>query len=184
LKTSALAVLAMGALLAMGSAQAQSYIGFAAGQSKLDASCSGTESCDTTGTGFRLYGGYDLGGGWAVELGYADLGTAKARAEGIDIKLKGTAFQLGGAYHLPLGSDWGLGLRLGVASVKGKLSASFDGESGSDSDTSTQFYAGIGLTYALSKSTKLELAFDTTRAEFAGEKADVNALTLGVRFEF
>lgn len=179
-----MAVLAAGTVLAMGSAQAQGYVGLAAGSSKLDASCAGTTSCDTSGTGFRLYGGYGLGGGWSVELGYADLGEAKASADGINVKLKGTALQLGGAYQLPLGGDWGLGLRLGIASVKGKVSATSGSVSGSDSDNSTQLYAGVGLTYALSKSAQLELAFDTTRAEFAGEKADVNSFTLGVRFGF
>lgn len=184
MNTTKAALLAAATFLAMGSAQAQSYVGFAAGQSKLDASCAGTTSCDTSGTGFRLYGGYGLGGGWALELGYADLGEAKATADGIAIKLKGTALQFGGAYQMPLGGDWGLGLRLGVASVKGKVTGSVEGVSGSDSDSSTQLYAGIGLTYALSKTSQLELAFDTTRAEFAGEKADVNSFTLGVRFGF
>jgi OmpA-OmpF porin, OOP family len=184
LNKAVLSAVVSGLLLIGGAAQAQSYVGIAAGTSKLDASCEGTSSCDTSGTGFRLYGGYGLGGGWAVELGYADLGTAKATADGIRIKLKGTALQLGGAYQVPLGSDWGLGLRLGVASVKGKISASAGGESGSDSDTTTQLYAGIGVTYAFSKSTQMELGFDTTRAEFAGEKATVNGVNLGVRFGF
>jgi OmpA-OmpF porin, OOP family len=181
LKKSALAVLALGALLAVGSAQAQSYLGIAVGQSKLDASCSGTTSCDTTGTGLRLFGGYGLGGGWAIELGYADLGDARASVDGIDLKLSATALQVGGAFHMPLSGDWGLALRLGVANVKAKANVvGF----GSESDSTTQLYAGVGVTYALSKSSHLELAFDTTRADFLGEKADINSITLGLRFGF
>lgn len=182
----------LAALLAANAAQAQVqaptqphvYVAVAAGASHLATDCTGTTSCDASDTGAKLVGGYDFGNGFSLEAGYISFGKFRAADGALTLTAKPTAFTLGGAYALPLGSDWGMNFRLGVAQVKTKLSAVSGALAGSDSESKAKVYAGLGLTYAVSKTVKLELGIDSTQAEYAGEKGSLRLISLGASFAF
>lgn len=180
----------LAALLGAACAHAQSpaneplYVTIAGGATKLNLDCAGTTSCDTSDTGVKLVGGYNFGNGFSLELGYASFGKFRAADGSLGISVKPTAVLLGGAYAVPLGSDWGLNVRLALAQVKTKISAVSGSLSGSDSESKAKALAGVGVTYAVSKAIKLELGADSTQIEFAGEKGTVRLFTAGATFAF
>lgn len=176
------------ALVAAATAQAQSTSPFygtvAVGSSHLNVDCTGVSSCDATDTGAKLIGGYSLGNGLSVEASYFSFGKFRAADGGIAMSAKPTALALGLAYEAPLNTDWALIGRLGMAQVRTKISASAGGASGSDSDSKAKLYAGLGVSYAVSPTVKLELALDTTKAEYAGESGNLRLISLGAKFAF
>lgn len=176
---------AAAALVSTGAMAQSSYISGAIGASDADIDCAGAATCDKRGTAAKLVTGLEMGNGWAGELGYINFGKAKVADAGASATFKAQALQLGGAYQAQFSPDWGLNVRLGVAYVKTKVSATLSGVgSGSDSENNTAPYVGLGLNYALSKLSKLELGVDFTKAEYGGEKADVRAVTVGLRQSF
>jgi len=175
----------LAALIGAASAQAQSndkfYVTGAVGTTHLNANCQGAPSCDRSDTGGKLVGGYKFGNGFSAELGYINFGKAKLSDSSDWMSTKVSAITLGGAYALPLNKDWGLNLRLGVAQVKAKTDSSF-GVSGSQSDTN--LYAGIGASYAVSPSIKLELGVDSSKAGSGDNSGNVQLISVGATFAF
>ncbi len=174
----------LAALIGAASAQAQVYGTVAVGSSHINIDCDGAATCDKSDTGGKLVGGYDFGNGFSLEAGYVSFGKFRAADGNVAVSIKPTAFTLGGAYALPLGSDWGMNFRLGIAQVKTKASAVVGALSGSDSESKAKAYAGLGVTYAVSKTVKFELGLDSTQAEFAGEKGSLRLISLGATFAF
>jgi len=174
----------LAALIGAASAQAQVYGTVAGGATHINLDCTGASTCDTSATGVKLVGGYDFGNGFSLEGGYISFGKFKAADSGAALTLKPTAFTLGGAFAMPLGSDWGMNVRLGIAQVKTKADATVGSLSGSDSESKAKVYAGVGVTYAISKAVKFELGVDSTQAEFAGEKGTLRLISLGATFAF
>jgi opacity protein-like surface antigen len=178
----------LAALIGAASAQAQSsepfYVTVAGGSTHVNLDCTGASSCDTSDTGGKLVGGYRLGKGFSVELGYVGFGKFRASDSTLAVTLKPTAILLGGAYALPLNGDWGMNLRLGVAQVKTKADVTSSSVSGSASESKAKVYAGVGATYAVSPTVKLELGVDSTNAEIVGQKGAVRLISLGATFAF
>jgi OmpA-OmpF porin, OOP family len=177
LATAAATVLSTGAM-------AQAYVGAGVGAANIDIDCEGADSCDNSSTGGKVYGGYNFGNGFGAEVGYISFGEASASVEGISAKAKVNGFTVGVAYRAALGPNWGLTTRLGVASLKTKISASAFGFTGSDDETHTGPYFGIAGDYALTQNLKLEVSADFSKAKYDSEKANVRTVNVGVRFDF
>ena len=180
----------LAALIAAASVQAQTqtpepiYMTTAAGATHLNLDCTGATSCAAGDTGAKLVGGYQFGNGLSLELGYIAFGKFRAADGTLGLSVKPTAFLVGGAYALPLSSDWGMNLRLGAAHVKTKVTAVSGSLSGNDSESKVKVYAGLGLNYAVSKTIKIELGVDSTESEYAGEKGSIRLVSLGATFSF
>jgi OmpA-OmpF porin, OOP family len=174
----------LAALIGAASAQAQIYGTVAGGSTSLDVECTGNVNCDSSDTGVKLVVGYDLGNGLSIEGGYISFGKASASLGTDSFSLKPTAFILGGAYALPFSPEWGMNVRLGLAQVKTKGIEVFGTQSQSASESQASVYAGVGVTYTVSKTIKLELGLDTTQAEFGGQKGDVRLISFGATFAF
>lgn len=179
-----IAAAALAAGLAHADEPAHAYVSIAGGATHLNVDCTGATSCDKSDTGGKIVGGYSFGNGFSLEAGYASFGKASGTDAGTSATLKPTAFLLGGVYSLPLSNEWGLNVRLGAAHVKTKVDARVGTLTGSASENTTKVYAGLGLTYAVSPSVKLELGVDTTQAEFAGEKGTLRLISIGATFAF
>jgi OOP family OmpA-OmpF porin len=165
-------------------AMAQNYVIVAGGKSDVDIECAGAATCDTSGAAFKLGYGIDLGG-WAVEIGYADFGKAKVADAGISGTGRASGPTVAAAWHLPLGESFGLAARVGATYLKTKVSGSISGfGSGSTSESNLNSLLGVGITYAISKAARLELAADFTKAELEEERADIKAFTIGLRYSF
>lgn len=163
---------------------AHAYVGIAAGTSHINVDCTGATTCDKGNTGGKVIGGYDFGNGFGLEATYISFGKAKAADATSSATLKPSAFMVGGVYALPLSSDWGMNVRLGIAQVKTKGEGRSGTLAGSISETKSKVYAGLGITYAVSSSVKLELAVDSTQGQLAGEKGTVRLITAGATFAF
>jgi outer membrane protein W len=185
MKKIAIAVAAATCSFISAGAMAQVYVSAAVGQSHVNADCSGVASCDNNDTAYRVTGGYTFGNGLSAELGYISFGKAKASNPGVSAELKADAVTLGVAYRAAISPNWGLGARLGVASMKTTISgtvAAFG--SGSDSQTKAQAYVGFGANYAVTSKFSIEANADFSRAQFDDEKGNVRALTIGARYAF
>jgi OOP family OmpA-OmpF porin len=181
-------IIAIAALAAAAAAHADTqnpvYVSVAAGATHAAIECSGAAKCDASDTGGKAAIGYDFGNGFSLEAGYMSFGKFSASDATSSATLKPTAFTLGGAYAFPLGNEWGMNVRLGAAQVKTKGDATVGNQSGSTSETKTKVYAGVGLTYAISPTVKLELGLDSTEGQIAGEKGTLRLISLGATFAF
>lgn len=179
-----LAVAAAALTLSFGAMAQSAYVSGGLGLGYVDA-CDNTPNCDDSSTAFKLVGGYDFGSGLAAEIGYIDFGKAHLSDFGISADLKVSGPTFGIALNAPLSSAAALNMRLGIANLKTKISATVSGfGSASDSETNTVPYFGVGLNFGVTSNVRLELGADFSRGEIAGEKADVRALTVGMRVKF
>lgn len=174
-------------LVALASGQAfsqQAYVGVAAGTSHQSIDCTGLDSCDKSGTGIKVLGGYEFVRDLAAEAMYYSLGKAVLRSGDLTADVKGSYWGLGVAYRPQFHDGWGAVVRTGAAFTTGKIEI----EGQSQSRHSTQAYLGLGATYALTKSLKAELDWDRTRLEIGTDdnhtKGTVNGFSLGVNFGF
>jgi OmpA-OmpF porin, OOP family len=180
-------LLVAAAMLALaGTASAQNYVSVSVGSSDHDLGCSGATVCDESGTAFKLLGGFRMAPNFAIEGGYMSYGKSKASDSGLGISLDTTVdgFGIGGAFLHDITPQWNFVARLGVAQMKAKAKATLGGSSGTDSDSSAQLYAGLGVGYRLTKQMSLDAAWDTSRAKIAGQKLDVSAFSVGLTFGF
>lgn len=179
------AVLGAVASQAQGQSLARFYATAAFGSSHMRNDCSFTHSeCNTHGLGFKVVGGYGLGNGFSVEAGYMSFGKFVFAADDYYLADKPTAVTLGGAYTLPISQQWGVNLRLGVARVKTSRLWGYHPLYTSNSQTETKGYAGLGATYALSTTVKLDLGVDSTRSELPGIKRIARLISLGTTVSF
>jgi OOP family OmpA-OmpF porin len=175
---------AIAALMFSTGAMAQSYLSVAAGQGHQELDCTGATSCDSTGTALKVVGGYTFGQGVSLEVGYLDFGKIKASNGMLSVEIKSSALTLGGAYKLAFTPDFAGHLRLGVASMKAEAKATTFFGNFNDSETKAKLYYGLGLSYAFSNAVSAEIGADFSQAELQGDKADVRAVTAGLRFTF
>ena len=184
MKTTALAIIALTTSLLSGTAFAQAYVGAAVGSVKADIDCAGTISCDNSSSGFKLIGGYKFTPNIAAELSYFDFGKAKARVNlppVADLEMTAKAFALGVAFSGNFNPSFYGVARLGVANVKAEVAIV---GAGSDSATKTHPYFGLGVGYRLSKALSVDLAADFSKAEYAGEQANLRMLSVGLNYAF
>lgn len=209
MRKSLLTIAAGVALLVGSGAQAQGYVGAAAGWTKLSADCSEYAQCDKTGTGGKLYGGFKFANQLAVEATYFDWGkatgeVATASADGVSGRkvalavsnvatrrdeLRTTGFGVGVAYFMPFATDWTGAARLGVAQNKGKATQSVAAVTESESKRSTQPYIGLGIGYNVSSNMTITGEVDFSRVKYpsGGGEFQTDRLqmyTLGLRFAF
>jgi OOP family OmpA-OmpF porin len=177
-----LAVAAVTALSA-NTAFADNYVGGSVGSSHVNIDCTGTTNCNNNGTAFKLFGGYKFTPNVAAEISYFDFGKAKATVAPNTISISGTGLGFGVAAFTEFAPQWkGVG-RLGIASTSVKASVS-GAVNGSDTDHSTNAYAGLGVGYELQKGLTLDATLDFTRLKYASESANVRVLSVGLTYAF
>ena len=172
-------------LLSTGARADLFYVSGAAGVGHVSFDCAGATTCDDNEQAVKVIGGYVFGHGLSAEFGYQAFGKAHAALEDVRADLKADAFTLGLAYALPLNDTWGLRFRLGAANVRTRLTATFAGERLLDEEeTRTAPYYGLGVDFALTPSTALDLSADFRRGELFDLRPNVRALTFGIRQTF
>jgi OOP family OmpA-OmpF porin len=165
------------------------YIGGGIGQSKFKDGCTGVGAgftCDDTDTAFKIFGGYQFNRYIAAELGYTDLGKAKASGSGINIEAKGSAWEASAVGSYPVMDQLLLLGRLGAYYGEGKLSGAASG-----SKKTTNLTLGLGVEYDFTKNlglrgewqrySKLKTHNDATGLE--GE-SDVDVFGVSVLYRF
>lgn len=129
-------------------------------------------SIDDSDTGFKLFGGFQFTKNWGAEAGYVDFGKASLSgpASG-DVGI--TAFTFAGTGTLPLGQNFSLVGKLGLAMWDTNGSAS-------SGDNGTDLYYGVGARYDFNKNLGLVADYEVVDTE----NDSVNMISLGVRYKF
>lgn len=167
----------------MAGASAQGYVGGTVGITQLDLDCTGASTCDDSGSGGKIYGGYKFTPGVGVEFGYINFGKAEASDGSLSVSLKSTALYLAVAGRGDLTPSFAVSGRLGFASVKAK-GAAWGSMTGSASESSTQAYLGLAAEYAFTKNVKGFASADFTQTEFGGDSGAVRLFGIGVQYDF
>jgi OOP family OmpA-OmpF porin len=170
--------------LSAGAVSAQSYMGATVGRSQADVDCSGTTSCSKSDTAFKVYGGINVAPKFDVEVGYFDLGSAKASDGIISAEIKSKGVEGAAVYRMDLNQTWGAFAKGGVAYIRAEGTASDGTVSGSYTENSFQPVLGAGLTYKVTESVRARADVDYHRVKFSGEKANVTSVSVGVEVKF
>lgn len=190
----ALGVIAAATALPAAAQQTQHfYGGLSVGQAKSGDFCDqvGGTSCDDKDTAFRIFGGYQFHPNIGVELGYADLGKAKASASGpggsASAEEKFTAWDLVAVGSYPIGTGFSVFGKLGLyygkaeATVNVNLPGFFSG-TGSDSETGTDFTYGLGAGFDFNKNFGARIEWQ--RYNGFSDASNLDVFSLGVLYRF
>jgi len=177
------------AIAAAGACAQSAYMGVAGGVTNANVDCSGTTSCDKSGSGYKLFGGYNFTPAYGVEALIYDFGkfsgTGSIPGLGtVAADFKTTGFGIAGVGNLAISPVANLMLRIGVGSNKLKATATVGGGSGSDGETSTQLLWGLGLGYKFSPTMMLRGEIDGTSAKYAGDSFDSTLISVGLSVKF
>lgn len=162
-------------------ASAQGYVGGTVGFSNFSVDCPRFNSCDDQDTAFKIFGGFTLAPHMAIEAAYIDFGSTNATVGSVrTYNVDTSALIVNGAYRWDFSPKWAGVARLGLASVSSDLTSVL----GSDSDSSINLYAGVGIEYTVAKNLKIVGALDLTSFEVGGSDGSLNAISGGVQFSF
>jgi OOP family OmpA-OmpF porin len=177
------AVMAVSAPAVAQQSDAGWYIGGSYGMSTFDLDTTGitNPSVEDGDSGFKIFGGFQFTKHWGAEVGYVDFGKAGIRGSVIGIPFTGdlgiTAFTLAGTGTLPLGTNFALLGKVGLAQWEADASVS---GAGSASDSGSDMFYGIGARYSFNKNLSVQ-------AEYEVLDMDVDSVTMmsiGLRYKF
>jgi OmpA-OmpF porin, OOP family len=162
------------------------YAGLSLGQTKVKDYCgqfAGTGvSCDDKDTAWKVFGGYQFNRHFAAELGYTDLGEAKATFGGLYETIKANAFELVGVGMLPVVDRFSVFAKLGLyrGETEDETNFGFNAK-----ETNTDITFGFGARYDFGK---LGVFGQWQRyADFGGGEigeSDVDVISIGLLFKF
>jgi len=172
----------------------QLYGGATFGVSHLQTDCviigADSYTCDPNGTGFKVYGGFNITSHLAAELGYIGFGRATVKGTVSGVPFKGeqetNAWMVNGAWRFDMTPKFSGVVRLGLANgdSKATASANLPGAYAAASDKKMAPYAGFGLEYTLVTKLKAVAAVDITTSEIRGDKSTVGLLSMGAQYGF
>ena len=184
-----------GAMLLCASAFAQDagyYMGASAGQSKTDIDQAPFAALGATITrndekdsAFRIFGGYQYSKNLAVEVGYIDLGTYSVSGTigALPFTASGdvTGFSISGVGTVPLTEKLSLLGSVGFLSSKVNASATVATASGIARSRQSDYTAGIGMKYGLTKNIAARL-----EANYYGlnNNGSAQMYSLGLQYKF
>lgn len=187
-----LLVALLGTALALPMAvQAQgAYVGVNVGRAEQKLSIDEVGSIKENSTGFKLYGGVDFTKNFGLELGYAVLGKLEESAtDGVDtasFSMKPRAFYVAATGTIPLNDQFSFFGKAGLSANRTKISASFNDQSDSDTESETSLMFGIGAAYNFTKNLALVAEYENYGKVLKDDGADLkaNMLSLGLRYKF
>ena len=128
------------------------YVGGSFGSATAKDACTGLSgsgiSCDDTDTAWRILGGYQINRNFAAELGYHNLGTAKASGFGVSVEIESKAWELVGIVAYPVVDKFSVYGKFGF--YRGETKATSN-TGFSASDTNTDFTFGLGAQYDVTR---------------------------------
>jgi OOP family OmpA-OmpF porin len=163
------------------------YVGASLGQSSMDIEgCGGVISCDDKDTAWRIFGGYQINRNFAVELGYHQLGEAKASFPGGQVDFEANAIELVGVGLLPLANNFALYAKAGF--YRGETEATGSNALGSvnEKETNTDLTYGLGAQYNFNPKfgVRAEWQRYTNMGGEATGESDVDVLSIGAVVRF
>jgi OOP family OmpA-OmpF porin len=164
------------------------YVGGGFGQSTYDVDDAGatTTSRDESGSGFKLYGGYEFDQNWGVEVGYANLGKLKnvynVLGTNVTRSAKSYSVYVAGTGTLPLNEQFSLFGKLGLATNHISVDGSAGGFTVSESGSKSGMMFGVGAAYNVTKNVAVTLEYENFGKVAEDTKAQM--WTVGARYKF
>jgi len=162
-----------------------SYVGVGATSSRYEVNInlgSFANHTSNTSVSAKLFAGYELDKTWAVEAGYADLGSSNIAwafsGRNGTAKLGVQSFYAAGKGTATINDQFALFGKLGVAHSKFKQSGF---PSGGD-ESKTGLYGSVGAEFALNKQSGLSLEWE--RYGQSSTYSKNGSLTASIRFKF
>jgi OOP family OmpA-OmpF porin len=184
-------MLGAAALVLSAAASAEGYVGGVIGASNVEMSCGFPyNSCDSSDTGFKFYGGFVLPNHvvphLSLEASYIDFGKARGSRNVLSTtlytrSLEVSALTFGAALRYnftPALSGVG---RLGLAYVDAKSTGDIES---SHSSSTLKLHAGLGLEYAFTKQFKVLGSADFTNYDTGSESGSARLIGLGAQYGF
>jgi OOP family OmpA-OmpF porin len=179
------AALAVALTTGSASAMAQFYFGGGAGVAQVQLDCAGTVSCDKRDNASKGFAGYMFKPWLGVEASYTDFGRARAGVDFggsiVDVGLQPRAYGLFAIGAIPLGSRVTAFGKLGAAYVDSKATVAFGNVTVGDNDRTTTPAFGAGVSVKLTDGFEVRTEWERFRAEFVGEKGNVDFVSLSLR---
>ncbi|MGE5491905.1 MAG: outer membrane beta-barrel protein [Actinomycetota bacterium] len=179
------------------------YVGGSAGQSKTKFKnddfawniAGVSETKDTTDTAWKLFGGYNFNQYFAVEVGYADLGTPKYKYSGAGVagqmKVEQNSAFAAAKATLPVGSQFNLFGKLGATSNHSKSTWTSNIGNGSDSDNHIKAMFGVGAEFLPIKNVGIRVEYENygrfgreVNNNRVGGRTDVDMWSVGAVYKF
>jgi OOP family OmpA-OmpF porin len=163
------------------------YLGAGIGQSKAKDACNGFggtgTSCDDKDTAFKLFGGYEFNRNFALELGYNDLGKAKAQFGPNTAEIKSKAWELVGIGSYPFGNGFSAYGKLGFYRAKSDGSTSVGA---SASETNNDWTVGLGGRYDFTRNMGVRAEWQRYNSVGGGNlgKSDVDVFSIAGIWRF
>ena len=171
-------------------ADAGFYMGAGVGQTSFDVGdTAGTGiNVDDSDTGFKIYGGYKFNPNFAVEAGYADIGSATMDFPGFfNAEVEASALFVDAVGSLPLNEQFSVFGRVGLAMTNTELTVNVPGlgsETLDDDEAEIKF--GLGAQFSFSKNVALRGEWERyvdVGGDNTGE-GDVDVIGLSVNVMF
>jgi OOP family OmpA-OmpF porin len=182
-----LAASLLAASLASSAALAQSpgvgpYVGGSIGMSDYDwgAGCFG--NCDKTDIGFKVFGGYMFTPYIGAEVSYGAFGKAKVNVQSGNAEFKSSGFGAFLTAQYPV-DNWAVFGKIGFGWLDNEVSAATVA-SQNNSDSSTEFAWGLGVTYMFNKNLGIRGEYESYGYEWQGRSDNIALWSVGVQYKF
>ena len=151
------------------------YVGVGVGASAFDVDLgSSARETDGSDAGFKLYGGYFISGFFAIEGGYADLGSFEMEVSSLkNVKFDSSTSYLALVGRIPFAAIGGIFAKAGLNRFKMDTKDSL-GVSLSDSDSKSYLAAGIDIDFPVIG----------VRAEYERFNSESSLWSAGVYYRF
>ncbi len=161
------------------------YVGAGLGRASTDLN-SGGISGDDRDNAWKGFGGYQFNRYFAVEGGYLDLGRASVAGTGGTLSSDSTAWQASLVGSLPLGQQFALIGKVGVARTETDTISTIGGTPVAANDRNTDPTYGLGLRYDFTKAFGVRGEWERLRTSNGaiGGKNDVDLITVSGIFRF
>lgn len=186
MKSAAVAVAALAASVfalpaAAQMSMASAYIGATVGQAEYKSACENTVgSCDEKDTAWRVLAGMQINRNFAAEIGYHNLGEAKATGS----SLKVNVFELVGIGAFPIANMFSIYGKLGGYYGRSELTSNIAGVGGDENNTGLTYGAGVQFDVMRPLGVRLEWQrYDNVGGDRTGE-GDINVISLGAIWRF
>jgi OOP family OmpA-OmpF porin len=154
------------------------YAGGSLGQMEAEGDCPGGWSCDRNDTSFKIFGGYRINRNFAAEAFYADWGKIKVSRGVVNATGELSSLGLAALGILPVGQQFELFGKLGLARTEQKATGSAPGVSLTNRDTGSELILGVGGAFNFTRNLALRAEWERLN------DSEANVLSLGLQYKF